>query len=329
MQQAGVGASDKTGLVLAIGVDIVVREGVALTIRLVLVDDAGVLVIGVRLVVRGGRQLGLDVAAVVEERAPVERRAEPGNDGLVDVVVSLHDGKGTRVAAKDVGGRGLGVASVVTLAEEVVATLDGAVDQARVGLTVDRQRLGCVLGPLYCTRLARFVLEMRMVYMTYDLVNVRVEVVTKGASIVAEVDVGGNNSQRSAVGISHAQVTPWLAIRVTLSNKIAADSGDGIRTQALSGLHFAASQCQRHAHDETNKVDKGEVCPNALGEVGQLDEAPVDVGRGILGVGKRWLDKLDTIRGDSKEVKLSLCDPDTCRTQVSGKLERGAASLSA
>lgn len=172
MQQAGVGTGDETGLVLAVGVDVVVREGVALTIGLVLVDDAGVLVVGVRLVVRGGRQLGLDVAAVVEERAPVERRAEPGNDGLVDGVVSLHDGKGARVAAKDVGGRGLGVASVVALAEEVVAALDGAVDQAWVGLSVDCQRLGCVLGPLDCTRSAKLFEEIRKGYMTYDLINV-------------------------------------------------------------------------------------------------------------------------------------------------------------
>lgn len=69
----------------------------------------------------------------------------------MDCVITVKDGEWTRVAAKDISSRGLAVASVVAVAEEIVATLDTALNQARVGLRVNGQSVGCVLSPLRFT----------------------------------------------------------------------------------------------------------------------------------------------------------------------------------
>src|SRR5690606_15866776 len=118
---------------VAIGVDVVVGEGIATAVNLVLVDDAAVVVGRVDSVVLVGAGAGLVVATVDGEGGTVEGGAQAGDDSHVDFVVTLEDAEGAGVAAPDVNDVGLGVATVVTFALELV-TLDLALDLAGVGL---------------------------------------------------------------------------------------------------------------------------------------------------------------------------------------------------
>ena len=76
----------------------------------------------------------------------MEGSAKPRHHSAMNIVVGSLNGKGTAVAAENVGGRGFGVGSVVAVAVEVVAG-GLAVDQAGRDLGVDGERGGGVVAP--------------------------------------------------------------------------------------------------------------------------------------------------------------------------------------
>lgn len=144
-----------TSVVNTIGVDIIVRESVAPAVNLPLVDNAAVVVGRVDGVVLIRADVGLTLATLEKEGGTVEGRAQTGNDGEMDLVVTLDDGEGSAVAAPDVDGGGLDVAAVVALTLKEIA-VDAASDVANGSLGVDDEvliaeavpNLVAVLGPV-------------------------------------------------------------------------------------------------------------------------------------------------------------------------------------
>ena len=279
----GVGGRDGTGGVVRADGDIIVGESVTATVDLVGVDRLGEVVGGLDRVV--GRRVntgGLLVTTVEEEGGAVEGSAEDGKVGLVGVGSGV--GERSAVASPDVVGSGLLVGDLVV----------GAGDLVTVG------RAGSV-------HVESGSLEVRE-----DLVNISrpvgVETVGETSIIVRRED-----TDDGTVGVSHAHATPGEAIDALLVAEIRADSVGRAGLKTLGGLGGTVVVRELHAKDETDKVDVGDVSVDGTASIDvQLDETPVDVGRGIRRVVGGGLDEAVTVGGGNHgEVEITSSEVDT------------------
>lgn len=301
-QDLGIAGGNNTGSVLiAIRVDIIVRESIALAVSLVLVNNAAVVVGWVVLVVGRGGKAGLDVATIDKESGAGEGSTETGNDRNMSRVVAAPALERSAVAAPDILSIGLGVRTVVTIAVELV-TRHSAVDLARSSLGVDGQRSRRVLAP--------------------DLVDIVGPVVLEGRGVELMVQVRRQDTDGSSSRVGNAHGVPGTAISVLLGVEISADLGDSVSDETGCGLGAAVTDSELHTKDHANKVDVADVGVQAVVGVSKLDEAKVDSGVGILKVGDGRLDKTIAIANvHHEELQVALSKVNAAGAEGNGKGE--------
>ena len=131
-EERGIPVVDFAGLIDAIiRLDIVVGKGVPPVVEIFLVHDARVVVGRVRLVERLHIRR---VEVLAQQRGSVERRRQPGDEGLSGVVGVFVDLEWAGAAAEDVGGAGL--RKNVRVEDELPADR-AARDRAGAGLRID------------------------------------------------------------------------------------------------------------------------------------------------------------------------------------------------
>jgi hypothetical protein len=303
------GGNGTGGVLVAIRVDVVVGERVALAVNLVLVHDTAVVVGGILEVVVLGLEGRGGITVFTQESGAGEGSAETGDDSQVDIVVSLLLSEGAAVASPDVTGSRLSVATVVAIAVHHVAA-DLAVDVAGTHLGVEDKGLAAVGLP--------------------DLVDVRLPVLLERLGVDGRELVVRENSDGTAELVVDAEISPRVAIGVSLCLEVLADVVDSGGGQTVGNLSWAAvGNAELHSENQTDEIDVADVGveDKVLG-VSELHEAPVEGGAGIREVAERGLDETVTGAGeDHEECEVALAEVDTGGGNGDGKVDLEGLTL--
>lgn len=109
---------------------------------------------------------------------------------------------------------------------------------------------------------------------------------------------------------------PSLAVSLALSNKVCADTRDGVPGEADDFLDIAVGATEEHANDQADHVDEADVAPdNTLRCQSELRESIVEASGRILEVGDGGLDKAvhAAAGNDHEEGKLALAEVNATR----------------
>ena len=143
-------------------------------------------------------------------------------------------------------------------------------NDAPLGLSVDRERLARVLG--------------------VDLVHIVLEVAVKEVIVEHNAVVWAERSQDLAVGALD-KLVPACAVLGGLCLESVADGLQTIGGHSGDMLGGAGGACQGQGDWQADEVDVANVCEDLGAIEGELAEAKVGVEVGVRGVGDGWLDQ--------------------------------------
>ena len=215
-------------------------------------------------------------------------------------VVAACNCKRTAIAAKEIICCWLCVATIVAIAVHV-GTVCGAIDKASGSLSVDSQRCAVVVSP--------------------DLIDVVVPICRESTTIDAEVLSWRQNTKRTSTTVGNTELIPGLTIRFSLSGQCITDLTDCTGSDTVSSRHGPGSVRQAHAKRQADKVDVAQIGVQAqVGDVGKLNEAPIDGSARVTRVDRRRFDQRWAITAlNSVEFEISICEPNTSSRDVTRK----------
>lgn len=145
------------------------------------------------------------------------------------------------------------------------------------------------------------------------LADVVVEVSFPGVGVLGEVVDWSQDANEVAAGTVDTFLVPWHAISGVLVLQVVADELDGVgwETKGLL-LSGAISGRQLDSEWEADEVDEADVGENVGRVPGQLGEAVVLAGIGVVRVDSSRLYETGSIRcADDEEAERSITEPDS------------------